>query len=159
MLGLQLFEDEIGCVADGKGKLAVFRIQRRRDKIVGGREPQAVGRVEHRKVLEMRVGVARQQANQNALIEPPGVHRRTAGRAQNECSHVVIGGVILVISGTLAEELIELLEMPFRSSAQAIEARNDECPLGDALQPCNDRIDDFVIRQQGAAGCRPCSQM
>ena len=67
VFGLQLLEAEIGRIADRQGKLAKFRVERSGDKVVGGREPQPVGRMEHREVLEVRIGVARQKADKNAL--------------------------------------------------------------------------------------------
>ena len=51
MLGLELFEREIGSAADRQRKDAVFRVEGGGDQVVGRGKPQTVRRMEHGKVF------------------------------------------------------------------------------------------------------------
>ena len=67
VLRLQIREKQ-SCMADREGELLILGVECGCDEIVGRRKPQPIPGMEHGKILEVRVGVSSQEADQNAAV-------------------------------------------------------------------------------------------
>lgn len=152
MLWSQSLDRQVRRVADRKRQLSVLGIERRCDEIVGRRQPQPVRRVEHRKILQVRIGVAGEKASKDPPVETPGVDRRAARRSPDERRQVVVSSIVFVITRPAAEQLIELLKMPLGPARKAVEALNNQRPPLDPIDGRNPQRDELVVREQRAVG-------
>jgi len=118
MFRLHGVDRQIGSLAKREGQGPVLGIEGGGDQIVGWSQSQPFAPMEHREVLEVAVGVASQDAGENATIEPQRLDRCAARRVPDEGAHVVIGRFVFVAAitaGAAAQELIEFLEVNLRA--------------------------------------------
>ena len=103
----------------------------------------------------MRVGIAGQEANQNASVKPPCINRCATRRRVDEFRHVFVGRFVFVIAGTPTEKLIELLKMDLGVALRpAVETADEQGASFDAFDAADLRIDDVVIGQECFVGDR-----
>ncbi len=99
----------------------------------------------------MRICVAGEETNEDTPEQPPRIDRRTARRLENELGHVVVGRVVFVVAGSLAEQLIEFFEMAFGAARQAIKSLHHQCLFIDTFELCNLRLGNLVVGEQRTA--------
>src|SRR5580658_3246404 len=100
----------------------------------------------------MRVGIAGQEADQLAPIEPPRVERDAAGSVADERGHFVVAGVVFVIAGSAAEKLAELFEVNLGAAREAVESLDEKRTSLDTFDGPDFKLDDPIVRQERAAG-------
>ena len=102
--------------------------------------------MEHRKVLQVRVCIACENAGQNATIKPPGVRGRASGRIADERRQILVGRIIFIVSTSAAEKLVEFLEMPLCAATQAVKAPDDQGLAVNAFDLADININNIIVR-------------
>jgi len=136
MFRLHRVDRQIGRLAKRESQGPVLGIEGGGDQIVGWSQPQPFTPMEHREVLEVRVGVTGQDASENPTIESQCLDGCAAGGVPDEGAHVVIGRVVLVAAitaGTAAQELIEFLEVNPSPRGQPVEPFDEQRPAIDSV--------------------------
>lgn len=151
MFGLQAADREVPGTPGHESDRLVLSVGRCRDQIVSGRQAQPVPGVEHREVLEMRVRVAEEETCEDAAIQAVRLRRQAAGRLVDEAAHILVASFVLVVTGTPAQELVELLEMKLASSGCPVKPPHDERRFVDTRDFADFEVDDLIAGQESGS--------